>query len=258
MAKRAVSLPYAPQVYLEPLAEEMAGFEALARRSDLTVPVQFSRKWRLSDLVSHLAGIHLWAAATVRKGTRGSNLPRRPPELDLASWYRQCADGLLDTLHSADPGARCWNYGPGPRVAEFWFRRQLHETIIHGRDADMAVGTRREIPAVFAADGVDEVLTVLMPIGGRSGGKPKPRLTGPVLVHATDTGHRWLLTPGQASVPEAVLVGASHPEAASRVRGRAEDLMLLLWGRIPADDAAIRIDGEVEMTTAFLRSRNAL
>ncbi|MEW2476746.1 maleylpyruvate isomerase family mycothiol-dependent enzyme [Micromonospora gifhornensis] len=252
------ALPLAARDYLDPLAAEMAAFEAIARKADLSVPMptQVSRYWQLRDLVAHLGGIHRWAVENIRTGKRARQVPKPDDDADLADWYRAGADLLLDELARTDPDAPCWNFSTVPRAAGFWFRRQFHETLIHGRDADLALGELRPVPQLLAADGVDEVLRVMLAVGHRWDGKPVTTLTGPVSVELSDTGHRWVLTPSGNRVP-----AVSGPRAAAVdepvavVRGPAEQVLLLLWQRLPFADGTHLVSGDTDLVQRLLKSQ---
>jgi uncharacterized protein (TIGR03083 family) len=252
-------LPWAPADYLAPLATEMAAFETIVASHDPETPVPVSRTWKLRGLASHLGGIHRWAAEIVRSGVRSSSVPKLPDGADPARWYREGADILLDALGSADYAAPCWNFTKMPRVKGFWTRRQLHETTIHGRDADLAIGARRMIEPILAADGVDEVLRTMLPVAHRWGDRMPPQLPGPVLIRLTDTGHGWLLTPNGEPVPavDGPDAGASDRTraAAITVTGDAQDVLLLLWQRRELATSGVTVDGDAAVVGAFLHGQ---
>jgi uncharacterized protein (TIGR03083 family) len=255
------ALPWAPADYLGPLAAEMAAFEAVVAANDPEAQVPVSRSWKLRGLASHLGGIHRWAAENVRTGVRSSLVPQLPDGADPARWYREGADILLDTLGSADYAAPCWNFTKMPRVTGFWTRRQLHETTIHGRDADLAFGPPRAIEPILAADGVDEVLRSMLPVAHRWGNRMPPQLPGAVLMRLSDTGHTWLLTPNGEPVPTVDGPDAEGPDgrrsdlatsAVITVTGRAEDVLLLLWQRTDLATSAVTVDGDAAAIGAFI------
>ncbi len=253
------ALPWAPADYLAPLAAEMAAFETIVASHDPETPVPVSRTWKLRGLASHLGGIHRWAAETVRTGVRSSLVPRLPEGADPARWYRDGADILLETLGSADYAAPCWNFTKMPRVKGFWTRRQLHETTIHGRDADLAFGAPRMIEPTLAADGVDEVLRTMLPVTHRWGDRMPPQLPGPALIRLTDTGHTWLLTPTGEPVPavEGPDAGGSARATVAdiTVTGRAQDMLLLLWQRSALATSGVTVAGDAAAINAFLRGQ---
>jgi uncharacterized protein (TIGR03083 family) len=255
----AAGLPWAPADYLAPLAAEMAAFETIVASHDPETPVPVSRTWKLRGLASHLGGIHRWAAENVRTGVRSSPVPKLPDGAEPARWYREGADILLETLGSADYAAPCWNFTKMPRVKGFWTRRQLHETTIHGRDADLAIGAPRMIEPILAADGVDEVLRTMLPVAHRWGDRMPPRLPGPLLIRLTDTGHSWLLTPDGEPVPAVEGPDASAsdrtPAVTITVTGRAEDMLMLLWQRTDLSASGVRVDGDAAAVNALLHGQ---
>jgi uncharacterized protein (TIGR03083 family) len=234
----------------------MAAFEAIVASHDPDTPVPVSRTWKLRGLASHLGGIHRWAAENVRTGVRSSPVPRLPEGADPARWYREGADILLETLGSADYAAPCWNFTKMPRVKGFWTRRQLHETTIHGRDADLAFGAARMIEPTLAADGVDEVLRTMLPVTHRWGDRMPPQLPGPALIRLTDTGHTWLLTPTGETVPAVEgpdVTGSARATVADIiVAGRAQDVLLLLWQRSELPTSGVTVNGDATAIYAFL------
>jgi uncharacterized protein (TIGR03083 family) len=251
-----VEFPRLPAHYLAPLAAEMVAFHAIVAGNDPETPVPVSRTWKLRGLAGHLGGIHRWAAKNVATGVRSSPVPRLSDDADPAVWYREGADILLGVLGSADLDAPCWNFTKTPQVKSFWARRQLHETTIHGRDADLAFGAPRPIAPVLAADGVDEVLRSMLAVAHRWGNRMPPQLPGPVLVRLTDAAHAWLLTPDGNPVPSVTgpTVDRDLSSAVITVSGRAQDVMLLLWQRIDLDDRIV-ISGDVAALTAFLHGQ---
>jgi len=79
------------------------------------------------------------------------------------------------------------------RRAGFWPRRQLHEVVVHLWDVrsvdDPTPDSLADVPGEVTADGVDELLQ-MAPSRLDSNRSPLP---GPLALHATDTGSRWLL-----------------------------------------------------------------
>jgi uncharacterized protein (TIGR03083 family) len=243
--------PLPPLSYLQPLESEMAAFAAIIARHDAATPVAIHPRWQLRGLASHLGGIHRWAAETVALGTRARHVPKLPDDADPAAWYSESASQLLGELRQADPESRCWNFSSVPRTRAFWFRRQLHETVIHGRDADLATGELRPVDALLAADGVDEVLRTMLPVGHRWGGHAPPPRPGPVVIELSDTGHSWRLTPGGGAVPDVTGPRArTDGPVTSTVTGTAQDVLLALWQRASLD--TIDITGDARAVADLL------
>lgn len=186
--------------------------------------VPWCGRWRVRDLVVHLARIHHWAAGQASR-RRETPLGRGP--FDLVDLYGTSAAELRDTLVALGPDAPASTLlGPGP--ASFWHRRQLHETLVHLWDLRTAGGLPLEVDPAVWADTVDEVVTVVQPRQERLG-RMEP-LPSPVALRADDAGRSWSL--GGDGTP------------AVTVRGRAEDLALLLWGRRTAGSAGITVAGD--------------
>jgi uncharacterized protein (TIGR03083 family) len=79
-------------------------------------------------------------------------------EIDVDDeWLRSGGHSLIETLRSADPDEPMWAWGADQHV-RFWARRQLHETLVHRIDLELAMGTTSRIEPVFAVDAVDEFL----------------------------------------------------------------------------------------------------
>ena len=212
--------------HLALLARAQDAFLATIPRVDPDAAVPWCGRWRVRDLVVHLARIHHWAAAEAR-GVAEVPLGRGPFELERL--YRDCAGELLGTLTELGPEA----VGPtllGRGPVAFWRRRQLHETLVHLWDLRTAGGLGVDVAPEVWADTVDEVVTVMQPRQVRLSRMP-PLPTAIDLV-ATDADRRWRL-----STP-------ADGDAAVEVRGPASTLALLLWGRAGADDAALTVTGD--------------
>jgi uncharacterized protein (TIGR03083 family) len=210
--------------------------ETLARLQDqllTTIPlvdpstrVPWCGRWRVKDLVVHVARIHHWAAAQARR-ERETPLGRGP--FVLTDLYASCAAELRDTLAALGPDARSWTLvGDGP--ASFWHRRQTHETLVHLWDLRTAGGLDLAVEPALWADTVDEVVTVMQPRQERMG-RMEP-LAAPIGLVAADAGRSWLL--GAPTVAEPSVT----------VTGPAEALALLLWGRADAGDARLTVSGD--------------
>ncbi|MGA8211032.1 MAG: maleylpyruvate isomerase family mycothiol-dependent enzyme, partial [Nocardioidaceae bacterium] len=173
--------------------------------SDPRSPVPGCPGWSVRELVLHLGNMHAWAATIVETGrcaAEQNDAPRSPRSSRgaranrAAQWYRGKAEDLYEVLRHAPPAQPCWTVVDPDGVAGFWARRQLHETTVHLVDLDSACGRATVLDPVVCADGVDEVLAVLLP--GRSRQGRPVLLDRPLALVATDTPDRWLLTPGAA------------------------------------------------------------
>lgn len=214
--------------YLDHLARESTALADAAAAAGPDAAVPSCPGWTVTDLVRHAAGGDTWARLIVETGSREgvpTDLPDDAPTGDaLVALYRDGADALVHTLTAADPGASVWTFFPGDRTASFWIRRRAHETTVHRVDAQGAAGGDiTPIDPEFASDGIDEYLHVFAPRFG----KGLAELGGSIHLHCTDVEGEWLIVP----TAESIVVTREHAKGDVAARGRAEDLLLHLWGR---------------------------
>ena len=206
------------------LRRELDAFRACLG-GDLSVPVEHCGDWTLRDLAEHLGRGNLWAATAVTEGHGHGGYAAVPEEPEAVRWFQVTSATLLDALDT-DPSTPAWTFHP-PNTVGFWQRRRCLETVVHRWDAEHALGTVRPIDAELAGDGVAEVFEVPAPRMVARGRATPPghalRLT------ATDTGASWTYGPG---VPVAA------------VSATAENLLLMLWRRLPADGEALAWEGD--------------
>lgn len=212
------------------------GFFRACLDGDLGTPVTTCGSWTLRDLAEHLGRENLWSAAAVTEGHGDLRAPRAPRERDaLVRWFDETAATLLGALDT-DPSTEAWTFCPPQHTAGFWQRRRCLETLVHRWDAEQALGTARPLDAELSGEGVSEVFGVFAPRLIARGLAAPPaaalRLVG------TDTGASWTYGPG---APVAELAGT------------AERLLLLLWGRIPCEDAEFCWSGDRDAGLRVLR-----
>ncbi|RSM38306.1 maleylpyruvate isomerase family mycothiol-dependent enzyme [Amycolatopsis balhimycina DSM 5908] len=213
------TMPFPARDYLPVLRELTGAFAGQLRAADPAAAVPDCAGWTVTDLGTHLGNVHRWAATVVRTGDAQPQNFGADVGADLASWYAESARLLLDALDAADPEDPCWHFGGTPKTKSFWFRRQVHETAVHLADS----GSDHVLDPAVAADGVDEVLGVLMPRVARW--HPVPELPHPVSLRATDTGDVWTVHPGEPPALGPAADGAATVEAPARA------LLLRLWKR---------------------------
>ena len=96
--------------------------------------------WRVADLALHLGGVHWWASAMALGVDLDPHEPTEPRDTStLVAFYAWAAAQLRATLAVLGPDAPCATL-LGPGHASFWRRRQLHETLVHLWDLQVAVG----------------------------------------------------------------------------------------------------------------------
>lgn len=175
--------------------------------------------WSVRDVVGHVGAVYGHKIAALRLG-------RQPREGEWTLWPNSDvpADDVVDWCHgllhdlaaelchgvSTDPA---WTWWPPDQTRGFWQRRMALETAVHRTDVESAVGDLSPIAADLAADGVDEVLSVMLVDSGFD----RPTSTGV-------DGARATATIGTVSIS-----------------GDPSDVLLWLWGR--AGDSAVDLVG---------------
>lgn len=162
--------------------------------------------WRVADVAAHLAWAPVLrpAAGAVAMVRHGFSM-NRMIERSAVSWSRRGRDAILDQLRdNARTGAT--PVGMPPVAA-------LADAVVHGLDVRRPLGLPGQVPPDSLAPLADFTLATPWPMNAVVGGSARRRVAGVRLV-ATDTA--WSYGTG--------------PE----VRGSAEALLLLLYGRSPA------------------------
>jgi uncharacterized protein (TIGR03083 family) len=228
-----------PARYLEHLEREAGRFSAVLAEGDLAAPVPACPGWDVTDLTGHLGGIHRWARDAVVEGRPTEEERPYPRDRDaLRGWFDAGAAQLVATLRATHPDAPCWHFGPKPRTAQFWFRRQAHETAMHVRDVEEAArGTAMPLHPELVVDGIDEILRMFLPRQVRLG-----RIDPP--------SHVVELRPTDADAGPLQLAPAGDGEVVGSLTAPAETLLLLLWRRLPVDAPGVRVEGDRDAVRA--------
>jgi uncharacterized protein (TIGR03083 family) len=217
-----------PAQYLESLARDSDLLADAAEAAGPAADVPTCPGWTVEDLVRHCTSGDLWARTIVETGSRSSpDLPADAPTgAALVPYFRDGARALVQTLGATDPAASVWTFSASDRTARFWYRRRAQETSVHRFDAQTAAGEPTPIDAELAVDGIDEFLTAFL-----------PRMAAAVATdgetlhfHCTDVQGEWLV----ARDGEEVRVTREHAKGDVAARGGASDLLLFIWGRVPA------------------------
>lgn len=215
--------------HLASLRSNTTTLGAAARAAGIDTPISACPGWSVGRLLGHTAKILqrttlcITSDSTEMPGDdQYTKLPRGEELFDV---YDEIASTLCDTFTTYDPNAAAWNFTGTDLVASFWLRRMAHEIEIHRVDMQLAAGLAvTPIEPSQAADGIDELLFVLMPM--RSAAK-NPELTASFHLHCTDTDGEWLTTfvDGQPSTIR------EHAKGDMAARGDASSLYLWAWNR---------------------------
>jgi len=241
--------------YLEALREQSDLFATTLAGVPADRPVPTCPGWTVGDLHRHLTEVHAFWAQVVGAGLDGGDVPEpdRPRDgvpADVAAGSRAA---LLVALAGRDPAQECWSWAPDGHSVGWVARRQAHEALIHRVDAELAAGLPVTAPpAELAADGVDELLTVL--IDGVPG-DGELTLDGTTLrLSCTDAAGSWVLALGSFAGTDddgepytvdvaPLLTQDDGGQDDAVVSGPAWDLDRWLWGRGPLDALTVEGDG---------------
>ena len=236
--------------YLSLLAVDIEAFASALETGSPDAEIAGCPGWLLPQLGTHLGVVHRWARAAILTGAVPQLDPASDPApadlLGIAEWVRDGGVRLLATLGEMDPAQPTWHPFPvEPKVAGLWSRRQAQEASVHRWDAERAVGRRPAIETAFAADGIDEYWTVMLP---RVISREKLRVPKSVFTTSTtDTDQRWIID-GRTG---AVLPAGASVEPQAELRGTALDVLLRIWGR-PVADGAVECSGDATVAGEWL------
>ncbi len=218
-----------PAELIDAVRTESAALLA-ACTADPGAPVPSCPGWDRSRLLAHTGMAQAWHHAQLVAGpeerVRYSTVPAAPDGDELPVWFADGAAALADALADLDEHTT-WTTWAGPQPSAFFPRRMALETAVHRWDA--APGP---IAVDLAVAGVDELLEVFAPLvpGDRLGGAD-----GTIHLHATDEdlaeGGEWLVT----FRPDGISSEHGHATGDVALRGRASDLLLWAWNRLPID-----------------------
>jgi uncharacterized protein (TIGR03083 family) len=212
-----------------------------AEREDPGAPAWSGLGWDRAELLGHVAFVHTWARTQLRAGTtervRFSDIDPMPTGEALRQHFAEGVEELVALLTQMDHEAD-WPTWAGTRPGSFYSRRMAQEVTVHRWDA---VGG--PIDGELAADGVLELLELFVP---RLPAERFGSVTGSLHLHATDVEGEWLVHLG----PEGITFELGHAKGDVALRGRAEDLLLWGWNRIPLDDR-FEVFGEADLLDAW-------
>ena len=213
--------------------EKMA--RAVARDLDAHVPT--CPEWNVAKLTIHTGQHHRWVADAIRKRGAAPENPPKPGLRDaaLVEWFRDGWSDLADLLDTVEDDAPAWTWSGDDR-AGFWRRRTTLETLVHRWDAENAAGAATPLDPELASDGIDEMLFVMAAQGAYHGAPFRMCLT------TSDAGGAWTAELADGQTPRASR-GAAQDDGVLEVTGRAEDVLLFLWGRRGAESVELRGDG---------------
>ncbi|HWS92548.1 MAG TPA: maleylpyruvate isomerase family mycothiol-dependent enzyme [Mycobacterium sp.] len=236
--------------YAAAFLDENRAFAELFRDVDESKPVPTCPGWSLTQLLRHVGRGDRWAAQIVRdrldhfldpRTVEGGKPP--PDPADAISWLHGGAQRLVDAVELSGVETPVWTF-LGPRPANWWIRRRLHETAVHRADAAITVGSDFALDADIAADGITEWLERVA-IQAGSDGTPLPLEDGNTLhLHATDPGlgeaGEWTVGVDEGRISWS----HEHGKGSVALRGGATELLLAMVRRVSVADTGIELFGD--------------
>ena len=239
-------------VYLDSLHRDFARVRELVWRG--VEPVPSCPGWTTRDLADHLAHVY-WHQSFVVKGGVKPEGDEHLPDFTFADSPERYLDLAFEAIRKAldpsrSPEREVWTWDPRSGTVDFWFRRMTHETVIHRFDAELAAQQTTAFDADLALDGIDELMSWVPMLADEAGhelpdfGQAVISVDGPRSLH-------YLLDvrPGSCTV---ATVAAAPAGTRLRIIGSAEDIDLLLWGRMPASNPRLIVDGETDDVATLL------
>lgn len=219
-------------------------------------PVPSCPGWKARDLSEHLGEVHRWAEHLVRVEAR-KRIPSEAMGLELspvdAGWLRRGGTALIATLRASNPDAPMWAWGADQHV-RFWSRRQLHETMVHRLDLELASGLTPLVEPEVASDAIDEFLVNLK---GASYFSPRVKeIHGrhqTLRVVTSDVEGRWTIDIDEDGF--SLTDEESRPDA--QLVGPARDLLMVLYRRCDLDGSGVAATGDGSLIDLWL-SNSAL
>jgi uncharacterized protein (TIGR03083 family) len=218
-------------------------------------PIPTCPGWSMLQLMRHVGRSERWAAHILRTGADISLDPRsvangRPPDNrdGARDWLLAGPQVLLEAV--AHIGGRDVSVTTfvGPRPAQWWIRRFLHETTVHRADAVLAVTEEFDLEPAVAADGIDEWLERLTE---RSWKDNLPIERGrTVTLIANDIEAVWSMESLGNSLR--LSRGSTTSPSGVQLSGSATDLLLILMRRRGVEETRCRVEGDPNSLATFL------
>jgi uncharacterized protein (TIGR03083 family) len=202
--------------------------------------------WTAADLAWHVADVWEWWGIIVRDRVTDPHAvvqTTRPATFEEVFAVAEHWAGELDrVLTDTDPATPHWTW-TADKTTGFVVRRMAQETAVHRLDAERAAGRTHVIDPELASDGVDEFLFAFLK---RVADDAAP-LAGSVHLHCTDVAGEWLVVDDGAG---GYVVTREHAKGDAAIRGTANDLLLVLWRRLPLD--AVEVIGDRAVAERFI------
>ncbi len=236
--------------YAAAFLDENRAFAELFNNVDESRPVPTCPGWSLKQLFRHVGRGDRWAAQIVRDRLNHFLDPRTveggkpPPDpADAISWLRGGAQRLVDAVELTGVETPVWTF-VGPRPANWWIRRRLHEVAVHRADAAVAIGSEFTLQPEVAADGITEWLERVAIQAGSEGARLPLEDGNTLHLHATDPGlgeaGEWTVGVDEGGITWS----HEHGKGTVALRGGASELLLAMSRRVSVADTGIELFGD--------------
>jgi uncharacterized protein (TIGR03083 family) len=243
--------------YIDAIRTESARFVDVIGNTRPEAAVPSCPGWSVADLTWHLLEVqYFWAsiaAGLLQSPDTVADLVR-PADDALPELFEQQTNRLINALANHDPSDVCWSWHDAGHSIGWIRRRQAHEALIHRADAELATGQPFTIDPTLAADGVDEVLTVMLDANDLPDWATF-HPDGSTAVIEIDETTSWTMNLGRFTGTSpvsgnsyddiALALTNSVSEPSAIMRGSPGDVDLWLWGRGSMD--AIEVAGDSDI-----------
>jgi uncharacterized protein (TIGR03083 family) len=207
------------------------GFAVEAGAMDDKVPT--CEGWDVADLAVHVGEFCGFWSHVLCEGTGRPKepLPDAPEGDDLVAWLSGACAALLTELEATPASTPVWTWFESDHTAGFVARRCAHELAVHRFDAQSSRGICTPITTELAADGIDEVVDILVnhTASNRTAGGSGRRMA----LRSAELGTEWVVTlaPDRIEVDRRSQDEAPLEGSELVVSGTTSDLELTLYHR---------------------------
>jgi uncharacterized protein (TIGR03083 family) len=207
--------------------------------------------WTVLDLAEHLGVIHRWAEELVRLRSPvriARDAPTSLRDVVNPEWITEGGDRLIATLLAANPDDEMWAWGLDQHV-RFWSRRQLHETLVHRMDLELAAEIEPRADSIIAIDAVDEYLSNLEKVAKHSPDLSLLRGHGERLAfRVSDSETLWSIT----LADDGFDLSRSEGTFDAEIIGSPVELLLAILRRRGVDQGAVEFRGNRRLVDFWL------
>lgn len=222
---------------------------AAAKHAGFESPVDYCPGWTVGRLLGHCGKILQRTNLVLQSNSveipGDDEQAKLPRDEALFDEFERIAKTLCQTMRTCDLNAPGWNFTGANLTNSFWLRRMAHEIEIHRLDMqDAASMPITPFEPTSAADGIDELIFVLMPV---LAGNNASDISASFHLHCTDVDGEWLLV-----VENGVQTATrEHAKGDVAIRGHASSLYQWAWNRRKALADSVEIIGNVDVATKW-------